>query len=68
MPPHAKPISDDHGLEEAVDQAIAACDGDLRATIRALIIANEYLETEVAELMKAVSHAYTRGRFNSYSG
>jgi hypothetical protein len=68
MPPHAKPIPDDDGLEEAVDQAIAACDGDLRATIRALIIANEYLETEVAELMKAVSHAYTRGRFNSYSG
>lgn len=55
-------------LETAVDQAISACDGDLRATIRALIVANDYLESEVAELMKAVSHAYTRGRFNSYSG
>jgi DNA anti-recombination protein RmuC len=55
-------------LEAAVDQAISACDGDLRATIRALIVANDYLESEVAELMKAVSHAYTRGRFNSYSG
>ena len=39
-----------------------------RATIRALIVANEYLETEVGELMKAVSHAYARGRFNAYSG
>ena len=39
-----------------------------RATVRALVVANEYLETEVAELMKAVSHAYARGRFNSYSG
>ena len=58
----------DGGLEAAVDQAISACGGDLRATIRALIVANDYLETEVAELMKAVSHAYTRGRFNSYSG
>ena len=55
-------------LESAVDQAIAACGGDMRATIRALIVANEYLESEVGELMKAVSHAYVRGRFNSYSG
>ncbi|MGY3452215.1 hypothetical protein [Bradyrhizobium sp. USDA 4353] len=59
---------EDVALEAAVDQAIAACGGDLRATIRALIVANDYLETEVAELMKAVSHAYTRGRFQSYSG
>ena len=58
----------DSGLEAAVDQAIAACGGDLRATIRALIVANEYLENEVGELMKAVSHAYARGRFNTYSG
>ena len=55
-------------LETAVDQAISACGGDLRATVRALIVANEFLETEVGELMKAVSHAYARGRFNSYSG
>jgi hypothetical protein len=27
-------------LETAADQAIAACDGDMRATIRALIVAN----------------------------
>ena len=56
------------GLDAAVDQAIAACGGDLRSTIRALIVANDYLETEVGELMKAVSHAYARGRFQSYSG
>ena len=59
---------EDHGLEAAVDQAIAACGGDMRSTIRALIVANEYLESEASELMKAVSHAYTRGRFHSYSG
>ena len=58
----------DDGLEAAVEQAISACGGDLRSTIRALIVANEYLETEVGELMKAVSHAYARGRFHSYSG
>jgi hypothetical protein len=55
-------------LEAVVDQAIAACGGDMRSTIRALIVANDDLETEVGELMKAVSHAYARGRFHSYSG
>jgi hypothetical protein len=47
---------------------IAACGGDMRSAIRALIVANDYLETEVGELMKAVSHAYVRGRFQTYSG
>ena len=55
-------------FQAAIDQAIAACDGDMRATIRALIVANNYLESEVSELMKAVSHAYVRGRFHTYSG
>ncbi|MEH2545214.1 uncharacterized protein (DUF1800 family) [Bradyrhizobium sp. AZCC 2262] len=61
-------FEEDDELETAVDQAISACGGDLKATIRALIVANEYLETEVGELMKAVSRAYARGRFNAYSG
>jgi hypothetical protein len=65
--PQSDPADDD-GLEAAVEQAIDACSGDLRATIRALILANDYLEKEVAELMKAVSHAYARGRFQTYSG
>lgn len=65
----AQPQSDDDdGLEAAVDQAIAACGGDMRSTIRALIVANEFLENEVGELMKAISHAYSRGRFRTYSG
>jgi hypothetical protein len=69
MSGRAKPDPIDEGeLEAAVDQAIAACDGDLRATVRALVIANNFLESEVSELMKAVSHAYTRGRFRTYSG
>ena len=69
MSSHPRPDNRDHtGLEAAVDEAVAACGGDYRATIRALIVANSYLENEVAELMKAVSHAYARGRFQSYSG
>jgi hypothetical protein len=61
-------FEEDDEPETAVDQAISACGGDMRATVRALIVANEYLETEVGELMKAVSRAYARGRFSSYSG
>jgi hypothetical protein len=61
-----EPKEQDDGLEAAVDQAIAACDGDTRAAVRALVVANNFLETEVAELKKSVSHAYTRGRFPTY--
>jgi hypothetical protein len=63
-----KPNGQDDGLEAAVDQAIAVCDGDPRAAVRALIVANNLLESEIADLKKAVSHAYTRGRFRSYAG
>jgi hypothetical protein len=48
--------------------AIAACGGDVRAALKAMIVANEFLESEVCELMQAVSHAYVRGRFNTYNG
>jgi hypothetical protein len=63
-----KPNEQDDGLEAAVDQAIAVFGGDQRATVRALIVANNLLESEIAELKKAVSHAYTRGRFRTYTG
>jgi hypothetical protein len=36
--------------EQACDQAIAMCDGNLRSTIKALIMANEYLEAELQEM------------------
>jgi hypothetical protein len=64
----SQPNEQDNGLEAAVDQAIAICGGDTRAAVRALIIANNFLESEIAELKKAVSHAYTRGRFRTYTG
>jgi hypothetical protein len=64
----SKPNEQDDGLEAAVEQAIAVCDGDMRAAIRALIVANNFLESEISELKKAVSHAYTRGRFRTYTG
>ena len=36
--------------ERACDEAIAMCDGNMRSTIKALIMANEYLEAELQEL------------------
>jgi hypothetical protein len=45
LAPQSNPESDDP-LESAADQVIAACDGDVRAAIRALIVANGMLEAE----------------------
>jgi len=47
-------LSDNRRYEQACDQAIAMCDGNLRSTIKALIMANEYLEAEVEELQAAI--------------
>ncbi|MGB8398461.1 hypothetical protein [Bradyrhizobium sp.] len=48
-------LSDNSRYEQACDQAIAMCDGNLRSTIKALIMANEYLETELEELQAAIA-------------
>lgn len=61
--------SESERLDIAVDQAIATCGGDMRSTIRSLILVTEYLEYE---LQTKVSQGYTRGvhhgRWNTYSG
>ena len=41
--------------EVACDRLIAMCNGDPRSTIKALILANEYLETEWSELRPKAS-------------
>jgi hypothetical protein len=60
---------DAQALEAAADQAIAACGGDAREAVKALLVANEFLEREIEE---KVSWGYLRGvrhgRFNTYSG
>ena len=48
-------LPDNSRYEQACDQAIAMCDGNLRSTIKALIMANEYLETELEELQAAIA-------------
>jgi hypothetical protein len=54
--------SDADLLEAAADQAIAACDGDAREAVKALIVANHFLETELGKPRAAVSPGYARGR------
>ena len=50
LPPH----SDSN--EAAVDEAIASCDGNLRGALKALIIANEFLERDLEKAL-ASHHA-----------
>jgi hypothetical protein len=42
--------------EQACDRLIAMCNGDARSTIKALILANEYLEIELSALRAKASH------------
>ena len=56
------PQSDADQLEAAVDQAIAACGGDAREAVKALIVANQFLETDLEKLKAAVSPGYARGK------
>jgi hypothetical protein len=54
--------SDADQLEAAVDQAIAACGGDAREAVKALIVANHFLETDLEKLKAAASMGYARGQ------
>jgi hypothetical protein len=55
-------LSDNSHYEQACDQAIAMCDGNLRSTIKALIMVNEYLEAELEALQVAVSAGCAPGK------
>jgi hypothetical protein len=58
-----QPTAEPNRLEAATDQAIAACGGEARQAVTALIVANEFLEGQVAELQAAVCTGYARGKF-----
>ena len=47
-------------LEKDVEAVIAACEGNLRDTVRALVVANRLLEQELSEVYAAVSKGYRR--------
>jgi hypothetical protein len=52
----SSPLATNDHYEQACDQAIAMCGGNLRGAIKALIMANEYLEAELQELQAEVSN------------
>jgi hypothetical protein len=41
--------------DAAIDKIVATCDGDLRGALRALLLVNEQLEAELAQLYAVVS-------------
>ncbi|MBP0581476.1 hypothetical protein J8I29_19260 [Labrys sp. LIt4] len=57
-------------LDTRVDKAIAACDGDARAAVRALIILTDHLQADLAaqteaasRLAEGISRGFMRGRW-----
>jgi hypothetical protein len=46
----------------AATEAIPACGWDAREVVKALIVANQYLETDLEKLRAAVSTGYARGK------
>jgi len=51
-------------IEAAVEQAIAICDGDVRAALRAALVYNEFLERKNDMMRGMVSAGFTRGRIS----
>jgi hypothetical protein len=48
-------------LEAAVDAAIVACEGDLPAAIRAIVIANNFLTENNTALSQELDYAWRAG-------
>jgi hypothetical protein len=54
------PQTDADQLEADADQAIAACGGDAREVVKALIVANHFQETETEKLGGGVDRLCAR--------
>jgi hypothetical protein len=61
-PKPLRPLPVDLGL--AADRAIAACCGDASKAVKALLVANDFIEAQLEELRSSVSAGYARGRFD----
>lgn len=55
-------------LEIEVQEAIDLCGGDARAALRATLIANVFLQSEVDRLVATVSAGFARGRVRRRTG
>jgi hypothetical protein len=48
--------------EAAIDEIVASCNGDMRGALQALLLVNEQLEAELAQLYAAVTRTGPFGR------
>lgn len=51
--------------EAAIDQIVASCNGDLRGALKALLLVNEHLEAEIAQLYAAAAQHSIANRGNN---
>ena len=49
-------------LDPAIDEVITACGNDPRAALKALLVANDFLETELERVRLATSAGFSRGQ------
>jgi replication-associated recombination protein RarA len=51
--------------DNAIDEIVATCNGDLRGALKALMLVNEQLEAELQQLHAAVAVGAATGRGSS---
>jgi hypothetical protein len=51
--------------DTAIDEIVAACNGDIRGALKALMLVNEQLEAELQQLHAAVAHGAAAERGSS---
>lgn len=62
-----QPISTTPDEPSDVDEVIDLFSGDAKSAVRALLVANSFLEAEVERLSEAVSRGYIRGQLRNDS-
>lgn len=51
--------------ENAIDEIVASCNGDIRGALKALMLVNEHLEAELQQLQAAVAYGAAAQRGSS---
>jgi replication-associated recombination protein RarA len=51
--------------ENAIDEIVASCNGDIRGALKALMLVNEHLEAELQQLQAVVAHGAAAQRGSS---
>jgi hypothetical protein len=62
LPQTATDAQKTEALDRAVDEAIALCDGDVRAALKSSIVCIQWLEARIAQMRTSASVGYMRGK------